>query len=417
MLLSPLRERPSAWLALICFGRFGTMLISMTYAASIPALMGPWAMTATAAGTVQTAFNAANAVALPLASYLADHIGARRVLLASAWLGAAAAFAFALFARSHDAAVVLFALVAISQAGTYTPAIMLVAGRYTVERRGAAIGWLLASSSLGYVVSLALSGTALAVSGYQAAFLSCAIGPTVGAVLFSLSAFCGNEPTVTRWTAVGGVPAASAPPRRDGSVILLNIGYVGHSWELLGMFAWAPAFVTAAAAATALGGAAASIAGAWLAGLLHLAGFTAALTMGRASDRFGRRRVLVILAAIGAACSFAFGWTIGLPIAVIAAFAAVYGFSAFGDSPVLSTAMTEAVAPGRLGRALALRSVLGFGAGAVSPLAFGVVLDLTNTAGVPPTRWGWAFVLLGVGGALAAICAWLLPIPSGEGQR
>ena len=151
--------------------------------------------------------------------------------------------------------------------------------------------------------------------------------------------------------------------------------------------------------------------------LLHLAGFTAALTMGRASDRFGRRRVLVILAAIGAACSFAFGWTIGLPIAAVAAIAAVYGFSAFGDSPVLSTAMTEAVAPGRLGRALALRSVLGFGAGAVSPLAFGIVLDLTNTAGMPPTRWGWAFVLLGVGGAVAAICAWLLPRTSGEGRR
>ena len=416
MFLAALRERPSVWLALICFGRFGTMLISMTYAASIPALMAPWAMSATAAGTVQTAFNAANAVALPLASYLADHVGARRVLLASAWLGAAAAFAFALFARSYHAAVALFALVGISQAGTYTPAIMLIAGRYRVERRGAAIGWLLASSSLGYVVSLALSGTALAVSGYQAAFLGCAIGPVLGAVLFSLSALCSDGTSTPRAIPPHDVPTASAPPPRDRSVILLNIGYVGHSWELLGMFAWAPAFVTAAAAATTLGGAAASIAGAWLAGLLHLAGFTAALTMGRASDRFGRHRVLVMLAGIGATCSFAFGWTTGLPIAVVALLAAVYGFSAFGDSPVLSTAMTEAVAPGRLGRALALRSILGFGAGAISPLAFGMVLDLTNPPSMPPMRWGWAFALLGIGGALAAICAWFLPRPSGEEQ-
>jgi MFS family permease len=100
---------------------------------------------------------------------------------------------------------------------------------------------------------------------------------------------------------------------------------------------------------------------------------------------------------------------IGLPVGLIALFAAVYGFSAFGDSPVLSTAMTEAVAPGRLGRVLALRSVLGFGAGAIAPLAFGMVLDLTNVPGAPPARWGWAFVLLGIGGATAAICAWLLP--------
>jgi MFS family permease len=404
MILAALRERPATWLALICFGRFGTMLISMTYAASIPVLLGRWEMSATAAGAVQTAFNAANAIALPLVSYLADHFSARRILLVSAWLGAAASLGFALFARSHDAAVALFALVGISQAGTYTPAIMLIAGRYEVARRGAAIGWLLASSSLGYVGSLAVSGTALAVAGYQAAFLCCAVGPALGAVLFTLSALCGDEALPLRTP-----PHSEAlPARRDRSVVLLNIGYVGHSWELLGMFAWAPAFVTAAAAAAG-NGTATPIAGAWLAGLLHLAGFTAALTMGRASDRLGRRRVLAILAAVGAACSFTFGWTIGMPVGIIALLAALYGFSAFGDSPVLSTAMTEAVAPGRLGRALAVRSVLGFGAGAVAPLAFGMVLDLTNVPGAPPSRWGWGFVLLGIGGAIAAICAWLLP--------
>ena len=404
MLFAALRARPAAWLALICFGRFGTMLISMTYAASIPVLMGPWEMSATAAGTVQTAFNAANAIALPLVSYLADHFRARGILLVSAWLGAGAALAFAFFARSHDAAVVLFALVGVSQAGTYTPAIMQIAGRYAVERRGAAIGWLLASSSLGYVGSLAVSGVALATAGYEAAFLCCAIGPAIGAVLFTLSALCTGEPATARALPPSPSPVPSKP---DRSLVLLNIGYIGHSWELLGLFAWAPAFVTAAAAA--VGGAATPIAGAWLAGLLHLAGFSAALTMGRASDRLGRRRVLTVLAAIGAACSFTFGWTIGLPVGIIALFAALYGFSAFGDSPVLSTAMTEAVAPGRLGRALAVRSVLGFGAGAISPLAFGMVLDLTNAPGAPPSRWGWAFVLLGIGGAIAAICAWLLP--------
>jgi MFS family permease len=410
MFLVALPQRRSFWLTLVCLGRFGTMLISMTYAASIPSLISTWDMSATAAGTVQTAFNAANAVALPLASYLADLFGARRVLLASAWLGAAAALGFALFARSHDSALLLFGLVGISQAGTHTPAIMLIAGRTAIARRGAAIGWLLASSSLGYVGSLALSGTALALSGYQMAFLACAIGSTAGAILFTLTAFCdGEAPTPTASPLRAAQPPDAAPGRWDRSVLLLNIGYVGHSWELLGMFAWAPAFVTAAAAATAIGGLAPAIAGAWLAGSLHLAGFAAALTMGRASDRLGRRRVLIALAAAGAACSLTFGWTIGLPVGIVALFVAIYGFSAFGDSPVLSTAMTEAVAPGRLGRALAIRSILGFGAGAISPLAFGMVLDLTNETGAPPTQWGWAFVLLGLGGALATVCAWFLP--------
>src|SRR5258708_40005158 len=206
MFFAASRARPAVWLAVICFGRFGAMLISMTYAASIPVLMGSWAMSATAAGTVQTAFNAANAVALPLVSYLADHLGARRILLASAWAGAAAALGFAVFARSHDAAIVLFALVGVSQAGTYTPAIMLIAGRYAVKRRGAAIGWLLASSSLGYVGSLAGSGAALASAGYQATLPCFALRPALGAVLFTLAALCGGETPPARALAPAACP-------------------------------------------------------------------------------------------------------------------------------------------------------------------------------------------------------------------
>ena len=85
---------------------------------------------------------------------------------------------------------------------------------------------------------------------------------------------------------------------------------------------------------------------------------------------------------------------------------ALYGFTALGDSPVLSTAFTEAVRPAYLGSGLALRSLLGFGAGAIAPLVFGAVLDATNAPGATPTTWGWAFVTLGLGGAAAAWCAW-----------
>ena len=73
---------------------------------------------------------------------------------------------------------------------------------------------------------------------------------------------------------------------------------------------------------------------------------------------------------------------------------------------MLSTAFTEAVRPAYLGSGLALRSLLGFGAGAIAPLAFGAVLDATNPAGVTPPTWGWAFVTLGLGGAAATWCAW-----------
>ena len=102
----------------------------------------------------------------------------------SAWAGAALALWFALGARSFEAALPLFALVGLSQGGSYTPAIMVTAARVAPDTRGRAIGALLASASLGYVGSLAISGVALAWGDYQAAFLLCALGPLGGALLF-----------------------------------------------------------------------------------------------------------------------------------------------------------------------------------------------------------------------------------------
>jgi MFS family permease len=127
--------------------------------------------------------------------------------------------------------------------------------------------------------------------------------------------------------------------------------------------------------------------------------------MGGLSDRLGRRAVLLALATISAGCSLVFGWLIGGPIALLLAVGAVYAFTALGDSPVLSTAFTESVPSAYLGAGLALRSLLGFGAGAIAPLAFGAVLDATNPPGVTPATWGWAFVALGLGGVGAAWCA------------
>src|SRR3989304_2740469 len=100
------------------------------------------------AGSVSTAFQLGYAFSLLLFSWLADRVGARRVFLGSSALSALAGLAFAAGARSYASGLVLWTLVALSQGGTYTTAIMLLADRYPPERRGRAVGWLIARSSL-----------------------------------------------------------------------------------------------------------------------------------------------------------------------------------------------------------------------------------------------------------------------------
>lgn len=394
--------RVDGWLLAVCASRTFMTSMFMTYAATLPVLRGEWEMSATAAGSISTGFQAGYAVSLVYFSSLADRVGARRVFLGSAWLSAVAALAFAFFARSYLSGLALYTLVALSQGGTYTTAIMLFADRYPPERRGGAVGWLIASSSAGYALSLVVSGVAVAWGGYPLAFVVSAGGPVVGVVI--------------AWLALRTTPNVVHPRREDarfGTAVLKNgpamrliAGYTFHSWELLGMWVWTPAFVAAAFAVSGSGSLRAVELAAYVSAAFHLMGLVASSSMGRLSDGLGRRVVLFTLAATSAACSLAFGWLIALPLGLVFAVGALYAFTALGDSPVLSTALTEAVGSSHLGAALALRSFLGFGAGAVAPIVFGRVLDLTNAPGPFPTAWGWAFVTLGLGGLAAAYCAW-----------
>lgn len=398
----PLARDP--WLLAMSLARMLMYANFMVYAACLPVLLPAWGMSATQAGSVSGAFMLGYAFSLVAFSWLAQHYGARRLFLISATLSALSALLFGLFARSYPSALALYALAAITQGGTYGPAIMLFADRYAPQARGRAVGVLIASTSLGYAGSLLLSGWLLAHGGYELAFVATGLLVAVGVVMAYATLW--HTPNVVHPHTAGTSRLKSIFGQANARRLI--IGYTGHSWELLGMWSWFPAFIAASLALSATSAVQAAAGGAYLAAGLHLCGALAASWMGSLSDRFGRRLLLIALATSSALLSLTIGWLSGWPFAVLLALTFVYGFTALGDSPVLSTALTEAVAPYALGTALAVRSLLGFSAGALAPLVFGAVLDATNPAGVTPTAWGWAFVTLGLGGLVAAWCAYQL---------
>jgi hypothetical protein len=117
------------------------------------------------------------------------------------------------------------------------------------------------------------------------------------------------------------------------------------------------------------------------------------------------------MASVSAVCSLTFGWLLGAPVALIIGIGLLYGFSALGDSPIYSTAITVVVPAAYRGSALALRSLLGYGAGAISPLVFGMILDWHGVTMVG--AWGWAFVSLGIAGLGAVVSVVLLHMTPG----
>ncbi len=392
------------WLLAICAGRVLTYAIFMVYAASLAVLREHWGMSAAQAGSISGGFMFGYAISLVTFSWLAQRFGARRLFLLSAVLSAISALAFGLFARSYASALVLYTLAATTQGGTYTPALMLFADRYHPTQRGAAIGFLIASTSIGYAFSLALSGVMLWYGGYELAFVITGCLPLAGAAAswWALR----QTPNVIHRSKRVRVATRLTTLRGNANAQRLIVGYIFHCWELLGMWAWIPAFLAASLALSGMASVQAAAFGAYLSAVLHLGGALASSSMGWISDRFGRRIVLLVMASSSAMFSFIMGWLIAWPFLVLIVIAMFYTFTALGDSPVLSTALTEAVEPAALGSALALRSLLGFAAGALSPMIFGFVLDATNPLGATPVTWGWAFSALGVGGLGALWCAY-----------
>lgn len=298
---SPL-EPGEGWLYWLAASRFGASLAFMMYAGALPALIPAWEMNASQAGLIQTAFNVSYAISLVITGWLSDRLGSKRVFLWSSWLAAAVGISVALFARSYPSGLILFSAFGLVLGGTYAPSIMLVAENVPSARRGRGVGLMLAGASLGYAGSIALSNAQL-LPDYRIGFAICGLAPTIAAVAAWYST--ASHPNIIQRKAIDEPRSTSSASSRRWS-LLLTLGYTAHCWELLGMWAWTPAFLAAAfSSSLILSG---SAQGLWIGIALHISGCISAFTMGSASDRFGRRSVLITLALLGAACSFSIGW-------------------------------------------------------------------------------------------------------------
>jgi MFS family permease len=400
-----LSKKVDLWLTGICLARAGTGLVLITYAAALPVLQREWRMSAATSGSISSANQMAYAISLVVFSSLADLWGAKRVFLGSMTAGALSALAFALFARDYYSGLILYALVGLSLGGSYTTGLMLLSEVYATAKRGMAMGFFIASTSAGYAMSLLISGLTLPLGGYKLSFLFTCLGTSIGAAIAWLTLWRTKNTVIKRQAnqrfvedVLGNKPA-----------MLLIAGYSFHNWELQGMWTWTPAFLTACFAFDGAEALRAAGLGSYVTAFFHFFGILASFSMGFLSDRWGRAMVLLALSGVSSTCSFLFGWTLGWPLIITISLGAVYAFSSLGDSPVLSAALSEVADPAYLGVAFGIRSLLGFGAGAVAPLVFGLVLDWSNpgTIGRLYVHWGWAFCSLGLMGLGAIAMAFI----------
>jgi len=399
----------NAWLLWLCASRTSFALVFTAYAAAIPLLKPDWGMSAGEAGLIQSAWHGGYLFSLVAVGFLADRYGAKRVFIFSSIASSISAMIFAVFAESFLSGLILYGLTGLFSGGSYTPGLTLIAERFQPASRGRAMGFYLAAASGGYALALVLTGALTPLIGWRGAFIVNAAGPLLGTALalYALRV----TPNIVHPRAVEHAaekPVAMILGNRPA--MLVTWAYTFHSWEMLGMKAWMPAFLASAAAYTTGSSATASASlGAGLAAIAYIGSMGGSVTGGWLSDRMGRTWTMMVLAIISAVCSLTLGWLIGLPLWLLVIICAFYSFTAVGDSSVYSTAVTELVPPRHIGAAYSVRSVLGFGAGAIAPWVFGLVLDAAGAMQATPVMtWGLAWCSLGIIAMMSPLATWRL---------
>lgn len=400
------------WLALLCAGRLLQSMIASAYAGVLPFVMQDWGLSAAQAGSVQSAWHLGYLASLFAAGLLADRLGPHRIFQAGCVLVAPASVAFAMLAAGQTSAMLLHGLAGLCAGTTYTPGLQLVTLHARPAQRGMAMGLFIAAASLGYALALGVMAVMSQQGAWRLGLYVIAACSVAGSGLAQLALWRMGRPAVAAAQApVQSLWQSLRETLRDKAAMTASGAYAIHCWELMALWAWLPAYLVAAASQGASGQAGTS--GVALAALSHLASVLGGLAGGAACDRWGRAPVMMLASVASLSMCFAMGWLWGWPLAVLAAAGALHNLLAIADSSVYSTALAETVAPHRLGMAYSVRSVMGFGAGAISPLVFGTTLDWGQQHFGAGTTLAWAaaWSSIGLGSLLGPCLIWRLARP------
>jgi MFS family permease len=392
---------PRNLVLLMCGAEILSMTGFATFPALLPVLRGAWGLSNSQAGLISGIFFAGYMAATPVLVGLTDRFDARRIYLLATLLAFFGSLGFALLAQDLLTAMIFQAMVGAGLAGTYMPGLRLLTDQFQGATPSRAVAFYTSTFGLGTTASLLLAGC-LEPLGWKWAFAAAAVGPFVaGPLVFCCFSACPAD----RDGKPAGVFFDFRPVFRNHEAMGYILGYTAHCWELFGLRSWLPAFFTFSLGLSATRG------GFWfgaaaLAAWINLIGPLASIFGNEVAVRRGRRTVVLGVMAASGIMACLVGFSAALPIIVVFTLMSIYFLLVMGDSAALTAGLVAAAEPGRKGLSMALHSLMGFGAGFIAPLAFGVVLD-TAGGNESVAAWGFAYAALGCWSLVAVACALL----------
>lgn len=376
-------------LTLICIGVVGVLTTWFSATAILPELIIENGLSASQAAWLTNAVQLGFVVGALSASFfnLPDIFRMNRLIAFSSLL-AAAANASLLLDPSPSLSILARFVTGVALAGVYPPALKLMA-TWFVKGRGLALGFLIGALTLGssmpHLFRALTSG-----ADWRSVVMLTSLSAVAAAAIFALLIHEGPFP----------FGRATFNPRQTLTVfssrpiLLANLGYFGHMWELYAMWAWFLAFAQAATKGlTPFPFGSASM----LSFVVVASGVVGCILGGVLSDRIGRCMTTSGMMAVSGTCALLIGFAFNGPGWFLALVAIIWGITVIGDSAQFSAAVTELADQKLVGTVLALQMGFGF---ALTVAAIWIMPIFAQAIG----GWQWAFLLL-IPGPLVGVVA------------
>jgi predicted MFS family arabinose efflux permease len=358
----------TATVAAVCAAEILSLAGYSIVPALLPQFIEAWSLTNTQAGWLAGSVSAGYMLAvIPLVS-LTDRGPSRNIYLAASTLGALSCFGMAL-CGSLLPALVFRAAAGIAMAGMYMPGLQALTHSVDGTVRARIAAWYTSSFTIGASLSF-LFGRVGTLLGWRSAFVVAGLLGAAG-VLIAWAALP-REDSVRRANPQPMLNLRPVLANRDALVLI--VGYAAAIWGCVGLRQWIVVFLTFRA-----GDQAAVPAQAWtilvVGALISFLGVPAGLIGNELSIRYGLRNIALLVFLLSAIAGGLFGFTAMLPYIAVLGLSVVVGFIVQGNFSNLTSGVIGVAAPRYRGATIGLYSCIGFGAGFLGTLLFGVTLD------------------------------------------
>lgn len=379
-------------LGLICTAVVLCMTTWFSATAITPELIPLWRLSSAQVSWLTNAVQLGFVTGALFASFISlpDLIPLRRLMGASGLVAALANLCL-LWVPSIPLLLIARFVTGVALAGIYPPALKLIS-TWFVRGRGTALGMVIAALTLGSALPHLVRYLTDRVD-WQAVVVAASACTLSGAALMVFFATEGPFP----FSRAVFNPRYFGVVLRNRPLVLANLGYLGHMWELYAMWGWLLAFVSAAS--PHLGFSSAKTAS-LITFAVIASGVIGSVLGGVLADRTSRSLAAGLMMALSGMCALAIGAVFNGPAWLFVLVALLWGITVIGDSAQFSAMATELSDHSYVGTALALQLGLGF---ALTLVSIRITSLLAAHIG-----WRWSFLPLAAGPVIGVIAMLLL---------